>query len=315
MWELIDQFSQDPNYRIRLELISKLAELGRAHPDRALPLVRKMLKEAPSARGKAREVTKACISCLTEYYTWRADQTAENAINEIVQGLPQTAEDAGMVFPSLRNALKYVEPGNPERALKTRERAARLYNALISKAVPPMRQLIAKKLRREKLTDQEDQQFDALGDLLIVCGGELYFASGAFQEHRYELPPIITSPEQTELYHALAPSWDLLAEIGAPKLVHSLVQTLEMFIPVDPERVFLRIGNAVLAGKLWRYQFESQAVDLIVRVIRTYIAEHRSIFQKSPECLRVLREILDLFITAGWPSARSLSYRVDEVFR
>jgi hypothetical protein len=56
-------------------------------------------------------------------------------------------------------------------------------------------------------------------------------------------------------------------------------------------------------------------VELVVRIIRTYIAEHRSIFEKNPDCLRVLRELLDLFITAGWPSARIVSYRVDEIFR
>jgi hypothetical protein len=126
---------------------------------------------------------------------------------------------------------------------------------------------------------------------------------------------VLTTPEQKELFHALTPSWDLLVEIGAPGLVHHLVQTLEMFVPIDPARVFLLIGQSVLAGKLWRYQFESQAVDLVVRVIRTYIAEHRSIFEKNPECLRMLRELLDLFITVGWPSARVVAYRVEEVFR
>jgi hypothetical protein len=88
-----------------------------------------------------------------------------------------------------------------------------------------------------------------------------------------------------------------------------------MFVPIDPASVFLLIGNSVLAGRLWSYHFEDLAVELVVRIIRTYIAEHRSIFEKNPDCLRVLRELLDLFITAGWPSARIVSYRVDEIFR
>ena len=83
-----------------------------------------------------------------------------------------------------------------------------------------MRELIAKRLRHEEPTQEERAQFDDLEHLLVVCGSELYFASGAFQEHRYGLPPVLTTPEQTELYHALAPSWDLLAEIGTPKLAH-----------------------------------------------------------------------------------------------
>ena len=89
------------------------------------------------------------------------------------------------------------------------------------------------------------------------------------------MPPELTTAEQRELYPALAPSWKLLAEIGSPNLVHHMVQTLEMYIPVDPAGVFLLVGKAVLAGRLWRYHFEDQAVDLVVRIIRTYIAEHR----------------------------------------
>jgi hypothetical protein len=49
-------------------------------------------------------------------------------------------------------------------------------------------------------------------------------------------------------------------------------------------------------------------VELVVRIIRTYIAEHRSIFEKRPDCLRVLRELLDLFITAGSPSGSGSGY-------
>jgi hypothetical protein len=315
MWELIESMTTDPNYRIRVEVIAKLDRCARALPNRALALIAKMLEEAGTARGKSEEVSKSCIACLTCYYLWRDDPTAKASVEGIVEGIPATAREAGRVFPTLRNALQYVEPAHPERALRTRERAAKLFNAITGKAVPVMRELIEKRLRREEPTQEQRGQFDDLELLLVTCSSELYFASGAFQELRHGLPPVLTTPEQRQLYPTLAPSWNLLAEIGSPNLVHHLVQTLEMFVPVDPASVFLLIGKSVLAGRLWSYHFEDQAVELVVRIIRTYIAEHRSIFEKNPDCLRVLRELLDLFITAGWPSARIVAYRVDEIFR
>ncbi len=315
MWELIESLAGDPNFRIRVEVVSKLDRCAQTHPDRALAIVAKMLTEAGTARGKAEEIRNNCIACLTCYYLWRDDPTAKASVERIVEGIPAMAHDAGRVFPTLRNALRYVEPANPERPLGTREWAAKLFNAITGKAVPLMRELIEKRLRREEPLQEERAQFDDLELLLATCSTGLYFASGAFQELRYGSPPVLTTPEQRELYLALAPSWDLLAEIGSPNLVHHLVQTLEMFVPIDPARVFLLIGKSVLAGRLWSYHFEDQAVELVVRIVRTYIAEHRSIFEKNPDCLRVLRELLDLFITAGWPSARIVAYRVDEVFR
>lgn len=315
MWELIESLANDPNYRIRAEVITNLDRLGRAHPDRALALVAKMLDEAGTVRSKTEEVARSAIASLTCYYAWRDTPTAKASIEQIVAGLPATAHNAGRVFPTLRTALQYTEPANPERALRTRERAAKLFNMIVAKAVPALRELIEKRLRREELTEAERTQFNDLERLLVTCSTELYFASGAFQEHRYGLPPELTTPEQRELYPELAASWDLLAEIGSPNLVHHLVQTLEMYVPVDPAGVFLLIGKSVLAGRLWSYHFEDQAVELVVRIIRTYIAEHRSIFERHPDCLRVLRELLDLFITAGWPAARIVAYRVDEIFR
>jgi hypothetical protein len=315
MWELIESLSSDPSYRVLLEVVTALDRCARAVPDRALALMTKMLDEAGTALGKPEEVRKHCIACLTCYYLWRGDPIAKATIERIVEGIPATAHDAARMFPTLRNALQYVEPANPERAMRTRERAAKLFNEITGKAVPPMRELIEKRLRREEPTEEDRTQFDDLELLLGTCGTELYFASGAFQELRHGLPPELTTSEQREFYPALAASWNLLAEIGSPNLVHHLVQTLEMYVPVDPAGVFLLIGKAVLASRLWSYHFEDQAVELVVRIIRTYIAEHRSIFEKNLKCLRVLRELLDLFITAGWPSARIVAYRVDEVFR
>ena len=64
MWELIQSLATDPNYRIRLEVIAKLDQCARAHPDRALALVAKMLEDAGSARGKPEEVTTAASPVL-----------------------------------------------------------------------------------------------------------------------------------------------------------------------------------------------------------------------------------------------------------
>jgi hypothetical protein len=180
---------------------------------------------------------------------WRDDPTAKASVERIVEGISATAHNADRVFPTLRNAWQYVEPANPERALGARARAAKLFNAITGKAVPAMRELIKKRLRREEPTQEERTQFDDLELLLVTCCSELYFASGAFQELRHGLPPLLTTPEQKELYPALAASWELLAEIGSPTLVHHLVQRLEMFVPLDLARVFLLLGESVLAGK------------------------------------------------------------------
>jgi hypothetical protein len=63
------------------------------------------------------------------------------------------------------------------------------------------------------------------------------------------------------------------------------------------------------------YQYDSLAADLMVKVIERYLAEYRYLFREDPEARNLLLSILDIFVTAGWPSARQLSYGLEEIFR
>src|SRR6185437_2567736 len=66
---------------------------------------------------------------------------------------------------------------------------------------------------------------------------------------------------------------DDLAVIGLRSLAHRLVENLELFIPVDPLGVFLRVANIVRAGKMWGYEYEDMTQDLIARIIERYLAD------------------------------------------
>jgi hypothetical protein len=106
-----------------------------------------------------------------------------------------------------------------------------------------------------------------------------------------------------------------LADVGLPSLTHHLLETLESFVVIDPRGVFLRIGRVVRSGERGGYQYEQVAVDLLVRLVERYLAEYRTLLREDERCRRTLLEILDIFVRAGWPSARRLTYRLDEIFR
>jgi hypothetical protein len=52
-----------------------------------------------------------------------------------------------------------------------------------------------------------------------------------------------------------------------------------------------------------------------VKLVERYLAEHRALFREDAACRQALLEMLDIFVKAGWPAARQLTYRLDEVFR
>jgi hypothetical protein len=57
------------------------------------------------------------------------------------------------------------------------------------------------------------------------------------------------------------------------------------------------------------------AADLVVKLVEQYLAEYRALLREDAECRRTLIEILDVFVQAGWPTARRLTYRLEEIFR
>lgn len=50
------------------------------------------------------------------------------------------------------------------------------------------------------------------------------------------------------------------------------------------------------------------------RLLERYLATHRGTLQDE-QCLSAVREVLDVFVAAGWASAQPLAHRLAEIFR
>ena len=59
----------------------------------------------------------------------------------------------------------------------------------------------------------------------------------------------------------------------------------------------------------------SMAASLFVSLVERYLAEYRTLLQRDEEMRRRLIEMLDVFVDAGWPKARQLTYGLHELFR
>jgi hypothetical protein len=129
-----------------------------------------------------------------------------------------------------------------------------------------------------------------------------------------ENPPL-SKAEKKRFLEQAGPLLDALSDIGIPRITHDLVQTLEHLIEFDPAGVFLRLGRVVRAGKEGHYQYDSMAAQTMVRVVERFLAEYRSLLRERDDCRRTLIEILDTFVEVGWPDARRLAYRTEEIFR
>ena len=106
-----------------------------------------------------------------------------------------------------------------------------------------------------------------------------------------------------------------LSEISFAGIIHNLVKTLISLAQAEPVDVFLMMTQVVKAGEKGGYQFESLAADQIVNFVEGYLAEYRPIFRENDACQTALLDLLDIFVKAGWPSARRLTYGLEEIYR
>ena len=147
---------------------------------------------------------------------------------------------------------------------------------------------------------------EPLYHVLDSISGELYSASETFDEKRTlqrRAPNALDLDGRAVFFANAEPIVRLLLTVGVVPIAHHLVEFLEACISLDPEHVFLLIGEVVLASKRGGYQYESLAANLIVKIIERYLAEYRHILRGKNDCQAMLIKILDIFVL--WPAARN----------
>jgi len=171
-------------------------------------------------------------------------------------------------------------------------------------------------LQRVTPTEREakwQDEFRELARLIDYVGNQLFFASGAF-DGTNSAKSLDENARRT-FWQESQKAVSTLAKVAIPSVAHHLIETLESFISFAPADVFHEIAKVVKSAKNWGYQYESLAVDLLVKVTERYLAEERMTLLRDVQCREELIDILEAFVIAGWPSARRLSYRLEEIFR
>jgi len=321
MWQLIERLCrEEPSRGVLQGLLSgTLGRLSGAHPDQVTTLTQEIFARVQDGPG-AHKVRELCTDIFTLLYIWRDHATCRDIVLGIVADPMANADDASSVLRHLREPLTHgpVQPPDPEQDA-IRQRAFDLLSRLLHTAYD-QRSLLEntyKNVAFSAWSETDQQRARSLTRLIDDIGDQLYFASGAFERRKEQgtVAPEPLTPEQERFYQDAGPVLDTLAKVGLASLSHHLLELLEMFIPSDPAGVFRRIGHVIRGGQKGGYQYESLAVDLMVRLVEQYLAERRPLLREDDECRQILLEILDIFVQAGWPKARRLAYRLEEIFR
>ena len=314
MWTLAQQFANhEPTSGVLHALVmGALGGLRGAEPEQVAKL---LVVIYGRTQGDNVHLDEACLSLLAAIWAGQGTPEAGQALEQAAQQ-ELSADPLGQVLHTLRGGLTHgpTEDADPA-ADQVRARSFRLVSQLVTRAHDTLTALEA--AWQTTPSDEDVARAREAAKVLDVAMNELYFAAGANdRESAPASPPRAPLPVHERFYREAHDLLDQMAEVQLPSVTHHLAETLEFFIPLDPRGVFLRLDRAVgQGGQQGGYQRERLAVDLIVRLIRRYLADYRALLHQDPDCRRALRHILDTFVAVGWPEARRLTYQLDDICR
>ncbi len=322
MWNILERLCREEQSRGVLQgvLGGPIARLAfPEHQDRVISLVRQIFDRVNEGTG-SQEVRGLCTRLFTVLYVRRGDNACRDVIRGLIDDPVLWADEVHHVLSHLRAPMTHGSALTADPAEDAvRRRSVDLFLDLVRVAKMRLRDLETEHsdIGIDEWPEQDIEGCRSLANLLDNAGNQLFHTSGAFSRNRAtstsdRAESVVLA---TRFYQDVGSILDELADLGLPSLTHHLLETLEFVLPVDPPGVFLRIGRLVRAGQSGGYEYESMAADLIVRLVERYLAEYPELLRDNEQCRQTLLEVLDTFVSAGWPNARRLTYRMDEIFR
>lgn len=320
MWGLIERMCREERSRGVLQglIHDPLMRLAGPHADRVAGLTRIIFERVGDEQG-ARKVRRLCAEMFTGLYVWRDHLLAREMVFTIADDPSRHANEIHKIAFDLRGPLTKgdAEIPNPEEDA-LRGRAFTLMGRMLRATVDKLNALQSKNQNTREWPSEDEEEVKKFLHIADTISGEIYFASGAFDDESGEADSSkvpLGEAEKSRFLREAAPLLDELADLGVAKIAHNLVKTLEYLFEYDPPGVFLRIARIVRAGRAGGYQYESMAVEVIVRVVSRFIAEYPHVLREREDCRHALIETLDVFVEAGWPAAMELTYRLEGMYR
>jgi hypothetical protein len=311
-WELAHHYAHDEPNALVLDALSN--SLGRVADRAREPRVQAVLTDLlarPDLAGsdpRASDIQNHTSSLIAGLAIGRGNEWALGVMVASLGGLPTESRNVlGYVTYVLQflhvdrvDAPDFAEPA--ERAL-----------AWLTRCVTE----VAAAIRGTGDVSQLDLK--SMYDVIDQVVSRLYFNSGAYVGPNTTPPP---SGAMTRFFSVTEGLVGVLAaEVGGPSGIgipastaHHFIQLLHAMLPTGPATVIHEVREVVVGASRAGYAFDAMASREVTQIVEELLADHREVV-RAGQGLADLTTLLDMFVSAGWPEAQQLVFRLEEIFR
>jgi hypothetical protein len=318
MWELLERFLvEEQNRGVLHGALAAATRLSGRHPDRLVPLLVSVLDRVVEGAG-ADQVRENVAAILLGLAIWQGRADCQSKLDQLVDDIPRNHDLLCHLIAQQRETLTHGPTDRPDgKQDAVRHRALAFVHSLLRAAGTIIEDGNTRygAAGGAPLPEPDAARVRAAWQIADQVATSFYFASGAYHERQAgaRSPRREPNAAQGRLYAEGGDSRrDRLPRGSAG---HSPPRRGAGILHPDRSQGRVpRIAAAVRAGERGGYQYESLAVQVIVRITERYLADHRHLFAEHDDCRRDLVDILDAFVRAGWPEALQLTYRLSGIF-
>lgn len=310
LWRrLIERLEQETNLGVVEHVVgSVVTPLLHQEPRRILNIIQDLLTRDESDLARVKRIRSIVCDKLTILWIQHRLEAANATLQGWIAQPAAYADELVRMITSVRAAMAIGLADTNDVNAELRGRALELVTNIVDAANCELEAHYARPESNElQLVDVRE-----CARLIDTACMQLLFAAGA-RNGSYEQSGL----DHTGLSRFLNQTEDLLMRIGdyaAPHTIYHLLELLEGLVLVDPERVFDLVAHALRRGTRSGFQYESMGIDLLVKLIGVFLADHKEVFEDEGRRRRLI-DSLEILMEAGWPSARRLLYRLPELIQ
>ncbi len=311
MWAMFERaFGRESNDAILAAMLEALRRVCDERPDWAAEQVVELLAHREVSIERRDRLLEISVAVLLRLWLVKDNEPAGlwimAASNDPLGSAAELRRIAGQLRPAIRQgAIPPLDPFD--------ERVRRKCTVLFTRVAQRVAELWT-----AAETAGDAAALESLLQTADILAREIYFGSGAYRRAQDETEAQAPIPDENVQRRFLAEFGDVLSALAAvrhPAVAHHLLETLEAFISFEPAEVFALISTVTDGAMEAGYQFESMGQELLVRIVRRYIADHRPMLLEREDFRIALMRHLNALAAVGWPAARRLIYDLPGLLR
>lgn len=310
-WKLLaERFALEPNLSVIEHVLGGLvSRLVHSDQRRSLELLLALLQREAPVSDRGRRLRKAVADKLSVLWVTHQSPEAKAVLDEWLRAPWEYAEETKAILSTLRGAVVAGIGNNSDNDAGLRGRTRALFSHIVDAA----NARLAVHIAVTHLDEAAIAEVRECAQLIDFAGSQMLFATGAAAGER-DGASILGQAGLDVFFRENVELLKRIGEYAQPHTTYYLLQLVERLVDVDAAAAFDLAAGFLRAGRRSGYENDSLGVELLVRLIGVFLADHKEIFENSGR-RAALVDCLEAFLEAGWPAARRLLYRLPELIQ